>query len=1062
MKKRLLSMLLALSMVIGMLPMTALAAEVEVDPHGLCTEGHVHNDDCGVNCTHTHDDKCYPTTYVKEDWVKCEREKTCNNYWRFIHQIWLWDECILGSWLNDIYNTNEFDGGLLVYYHYVGRAWNCTHTHDETCFDCGKESGSGAGGHVWDEGTPSPAATCTEGGKIKYVCENNPDHVYYEDVDALEHSFTDYVSNNDATCEKDGTKTAECDNGCGEKDTVTDEGSALKHDMQKTADEVAPECEVPGKTAVYTCANGCGKTEGGDPIDALEHTWGDWAVTKAPSASEKGEAKRVCGRDATHVETKVLPKLPVDENGNFTGGEGYAFEVIDEPTCTENGLGKYTYTEKENDTVIFEISFEVVIPATGHEYEGIETAPTCTKPGFATYTCSKCKDTYVVTEHEHTGECYKTCDGAADTTHEHSPECYVAEWNEQILGDGWFTCPRILCWYCATNQPTFSGNEMIEAYFNNTAIDLIPSWIANAAQYHPVRPVASSCDFESTHTHTDACGKCAWDALGHDMGDWAETKAPTCVDAGEERSDCSRCDHFETRPIAATGEHTYGAFGKVVKPATCEDKGVAEHYCTVCGDVKKVDIEALGHKAGEPVDENEVPATCTENGTIDHVVYCERCDKELDRVTEILFATGHTCGIFGKVDVAPDCENEGTAVYYCTVCGEPCKKEPIPALGHKAGEPVDENYYAPTCEKGGSIQHVTYCTREGCGVELERLSQLLPKLGHDMVTDEAVAPDCENTGLTEGAHCSRCEDATIAQEVVPALGHDMGDWYVTKQPTYNSKGEERRDCSRCDYFETREIDEKVKPVTPVGPAKPEVTTKYLNTKDHVAYIIGYADGTVRPNGNITRAEIATIYFRLLTDENREEFWATENGFADVNANDWFNLAVSTLDNAGVIVDVKDGNFRPNDPITRAELSVMAAQFCKVTGKLPKTSFSDLDKDYWAYDEITLIEYAGWIKGYPDGTFRPDNTVTRAEAMTIINRMLERAVEEDDMLEGMLTFVDCPNAEWFYEAIQEATNSHDYKRSKDKVEDYGYKYEIWTELLEAPNWAAMEQAWINAR
>ena len=331
-----------------------------------------------------------------------------------------------------------------------------------------------------------------------------------------------------------------------------------------------------------------------------------------------------------------------------------------------------------------------------------------------------------------------------------------------------------------------------------------------------------------------------------------------------------------------------------------------------------------------------------------------------------------------------------------------------------------------------------------------------------MVTDEAVAPDCEKTGLTEGAHCSRCEDATIAQEIVPALGHDMGDWYVTKQPTYNSKGEERRDCSRCDYFETREIDEKVKPVTPVGPAKPEVTTKYLNTKDHVAYIIGYADGTVRPNGNITRAEIATIYFRLLTDENREEFWATENGFADVNANDWFNLAVSTLDNAGVIVDVKDGNFRPNDPITRAELSVMAAQFCKVTGKLPKTSFSDLDKDYWAYDEITLIEYAGWIKGYPDGTFRPDNTVTRAEAMTIINRMLERAVEEDDMLEGMLTFVDCPNAEWFYEAIQEATNSHDYKRSKDKVEDYGYKYEIWTELLEAPNWAAMEQAWINAR
>ena len=744
-----------------------------------------------------------------------------------------------------------------------------------------------------------------------------------------------------------------------------------------------------------------------------------------------GEAKRVCGRDATHVETKDLPKLPVDENGNFTGGEGYAFKVIVEPTCTKDGRGEYTYTEKdETGAVTFKISFEVVIPATGHDYVITVVEADCLNDGYTKYDCSKCNEEDFIAEHVHTDECY-TCDGTSTVAHEHGPKCYVKNLAPNALRDGWFTCPgEKICLYCKFNKPAFTGTEMIDAYFPK--LDKIPDWMTDKLQYHPVRPVAFFCEGEGEHDHTDDCGlDCEWLAKGH-LKEIIPAVAPTCTETGL------------TEGIVCVREN-----------------------CPLKDRVLKAQevVPALGHEAGEPVDENYYAPTCEKGGSIQHVTYCTRegCGVELERLSQLLPATGHNRSEFGYVAEKPDCVNPGIAHHPCT--NDKCDfifEEEIAALGHKAGEPVDENYYAPTCEKGGSIQHVTYCTREGCGVELERLSQLLPKLGHDMVVDEAVAPDCEKTGLTEGAHCSRCEDATIAQEIVPALGHDLGDWYVTKQPTYNSKGEERRDCSRCDYFETREIDEKVKPVTPVGPAKPEVTTKYLNTKDHVAYIIGYADGTVRPNGNITRAEIATIYFRLLTDENREEFWATENGFADVNANDWFNLAVSTLDNAGVIVDVKDGNFRPNDPITRAELSVMAAQFCKVTGKLPKTSFSDLDKDYWAYDEITLIEYAGWIKGYPDGTFRPDNTVTRAEAMTIINRMLERAVEEDGMLEGMLTFIDCPNAEWFYEAIQEATNSHDYKRSKDKVEDYGYKYEIWTELLEAPNWAAMEQAWINAR
>ena len=228
----------------------------------------------------------------------------------------------------------------------------------------------------------------------------------------------------------------------------------------------------------------------------------------------------------------------------------------------------------------------------------------------------------------------------------------------------------------------------------------------------------------------------------------------------------------------------------------------------------------------------------------------------------------------------------------------------------------------------------------------------------------------------------------------------------------------------------------------------------LNTGDHYAYVMGYPDGTVRPNGSITRAEVSTILFRLLSDKTREEYFTTESSFTDVKAGSWYNNSVATLEKAGVIVDTaKGGAFRPNEAITRAELAAMLAQFADAK-PVKGVKFSDVSADHWAYDAIAIAAKMGWIEGYPDGTFRPDATITRAEMMTLVNRALERVPSDEDHLLSkrvMLTFPDCKSSDWFYIAVQEATNSHAYERAAtEKNGD-----EQWTALRDNRDWTKLE-------
>ncbi len=226
----------------------------------------------------------------------------------------------------------------------------------------------------------------------------------------------------------------------------------------------------------------------------------------------------------------------------------------------------------------------------------------------------------------------------------------------------------------------------------------------------------------------------------------------------------------------------------------------------------------------------------------------------------------------------------------------------------------------------------------------------------------------------------------------------------------------------------------------------------LNGDDHFAYIIGYDTGDVRPLANIPRSEVATIFFRLLKDEIRDGNFTRSNSYKDMDPKAWYNNPISTMSKLGIVSGDPNGKFRPEEPITRAEFATICARFDESTpNQTPIFTDVQSKSDHWAFEYINKAAALGWINGYTDGTFRPDDYITRAEAMTVINRVLQRIPEtEDDLLPKMVTWVDNPRGEWYYLAVQEATNSHDFKRKSNGVN------ETWTKFTEPRDWSTYER------
>ena len=239
-------------------------------------------------------------------------------------------------------------------------------------------------------------------------------------------------------------------------------------------------------------------------------------------------------------------------------------------------------------------------------------------------------------------------------------------------------------------------------------------------------------------------------------------------------------------------------------------------------------------------------------------------------------------------------------------------------------------------------------------------------------------------------------------------------------------------------------------IPPVAPSEPVYEPNWLNTTDHFGYIIGYEDGTIKPNASITRAEVATIFFRLLTDEARDEFWTETNSYSDVAPTAWYNNAVSTLSRMGILGGYEDGTFRPNASITRAEFAKIAVSFFEYEDISAENIFTDVAAGSWYENFVAVAAKLGLIEGYAGNVYRPNESITRAEACTIINRTLGRAPDADHLLpeSEMNTWPDNRPGTWYYAQLQEATNSHKYKWSGD--------IEIWTEKLPERDWDALQR------
>ena len=680
--------------------------------------------------------------------------------------------------------------------------------------------------HTWDEGTELIPATCTEPGEKVFVCmECGAEYVeilealdhdltahaaveakceedgndaywscdrcgkYFSDaegkteiaenswiIEALGHNFTKYVSNNDATCTKDGTKTASCDHGCGKTDTIADEGSKLPHTPDGETDcakasyctvcqtelraagshtwnegEVTtkPTCTEKG-VKTYTCTV-C-KTTRVEDIDALGHTLTGHEAVPA-TCTEAGSSAYwscdVCGKYFSDAEGKT----EIAEDSWIVPAKGHAltaYAAVD-AGCEKAGntaywscrvCGKY-FSDAEGKTEVAKDSW--VIPATGHSYTDQVTAPTCTAQGYTTHTCSACGSSYVDTVVKALGH----------------------KWNEGVD-----TVPA---------TPETAGIRTYTCTVcNATRTESIPALGHVFVAGTPVAPTCTAKGYTVYSCTTCPAGSHNYisdyvDALGHSYTD--QVTAPTCTAQGYTTHTCSVCGNSYTDAFVNATGHIWDE-GEVTVEPTADANGVTTYTCTVCQATRTESIPALGHTF---VADTPVAPTCTAQG---YTVYrCENCPEGTHTfVSDYVPAKGHT---YRAEVTAPTCTVRGYTTYTCADCGNSFVSNYVNATGHIWTGVITTE---PTSDEDGVM---TY-TCSACGATR---TEMIPKLGHHF-TSEVTAPTCTARGYTTYT-CTTCTDHSYVADYVDALGHK---YQVTvTAPTCTTRGYTTYACETCGY-----------------------------------------------------------------------------------------------------------------------------------------------------------------------------------------------------------------------------------------------------------------------
>ena len=486
---------------------------------------------------------------------------------------------------------------------------------------------------------------------------------------------------------------------------------------------------------------------------------------------------------------------------------------------------------------------------------------------------------------------------------------------------------------------------------------------------------ADKCELTSAPNYTDEGSRAVYYAVTYTCGGQSMTENG-CTDVtllpADGKSENTACTHSYTKL-------------ETVAP-TCTALGYDRNLCSECGDVMLNNYVApLGHDYKTLVIRE---ATCAQTGLTLHT--CTRCG---DAYTETTPKLAHD---YETRVVAPTCTELGYTLHVCKNCGESFKTDYTPSLGGHDYKTVTVK--EPNCTAGGIV--LKTCTRCGASVHEET-----PAIGHDYKTS-VIAPKCTELGYTLHK-CVRCGDS-YKTDYVAAAGHKPGDWIVDKAPTATETGSKHRVCTVCGQT----LD------TVVIPATGETAVKI----DHPAYVVGYPDGGFHPEANMTRAEAATIFARLLAAD-RGDVLTGSPAFNDVKTGDWYASYINYAAKCGLVTG-DNGAFRPNDPVTRAEFVVMAVRFCKAAGSASAQNvtarlFSNADSG-WAASYIRSAAACGWLAGYPDGSFRPGQSITRAEAMKIVNAVLGRSA---DKTASYVRFTDMTTSHWAYYEVAEASTAH---------------------------------------